>query len=215
MPLLFHRTLRPAGELGVWQTAEDASFFRERLPLTRAEIAYVDGIPGAGRRKEWLASRYLLHKMSGRTVRGTVLKDEYGKPHLEGSDWQISLSHTRRYVAVLAGPELCGVDIQVLVPKIERLAPKFMRPEETASVLPATRLEHLHVYWGAKEALYKAYGRRQLDFRENILVTPFAYDLETGRTTGAVVKDDLLLEFEIRYEKIGNTVLVTAVEGEV
>ena len=211
MPLLFHRTLMPAGELGVWRTEEDEWFFRTRLPLTAAETAYIDSIPGAGRRKEWVASRYVLHKMSGRAVRGTVLKDEYGKPHLEDSDWQISLSHTRRYVAVLAGPELCGVDIQVLVPKIERLAPKFMRPEESASLQPATRLEHLHVYWGAKEALYKAYGRRQLDFRENILVTPFAYDLETGRTAGAVVKDDLLLEFEIYYEKIGDTVLVMAI----
>ena len=210
MPLLFHRNRSPAGELGVWETTEAEAFFRSRLPLTTAEVAYMDSIPGAGRRKEWVASRYLLHRMSGREVRGAVFKDEYGKPHLADSDWQISLSHTRRYVAVIAGPELCGVDIQVLVPKIERLAPKFMRPEESASLQPATRLEHLHVYWGAKEALYKAYGRRQLDFRDHLFVQPFDYRATGGQTTGAVVKDDLLLEFTVAYERIGDTVLVTA-----
>ena len=213
MPLLIHRHLRPSGELGIWETTEPEQYFRERLPLLPDEVAYIDSIPGAGRRLEWVASRYLLHKMSGRAVRGAVLKDQYGKPRLEHSAWQISLSHTARSVAVLAGPKPCGVDIQVLVPKIERLAPKFMRPEELESLSPATRLEHLHVYWGAKEALYKAYGRRQLDFKTHIHIRPFEYDLRSGLATGRIVKDDWIQRFVVRYEILnGDTILVTAVK---
>ena len=210
MPLLSHTTLAPAGELGVWRTTEPETYFRTRLPLTPDEAAYIDGIPGAGRRKEWLASRYLLHKMSGRAVRGAVYKDKFGKPHLENSKWQISISHTRDRVAVMAHPRRCGVDVQVLVPKIERLAPKFMRPEELASLDPATRLAHLHVYWGAKEALYKAYGRRQLDFRSHIHITPFAYGASPV-FFGCLKKEHWQLPFRCHYAVTDGVVLVRAV----
>ena len=210
MPLLSHTTLSPAGELGIWQTTEPEAYFRERLPLTPEEAAYIDGIPGAGRRREWLASRYLLHKMSGRAVRGVVFKDRFGKPHLENSAWQISISHTRDRVAVMAHPRRCGVDIQVLVPKIERLAPKFMRPEELASLTPTTRLEHLHVYWGAKEALYKAYGRRQLDFRSHIHIRPFRYG-ESSLFFGCIEKEDFKQHFRLHHQQDNQIILVTGI----
>ena len=67
-----------------------------------------------------------------------------------------------------------------------------MRKVESDSLDEGTRLEHLHYYWGAKEALYKCYGRRRLDFKEHILIEPFEY-AENGKTTGTVIKDDFKL----------------------
>jgi phosphopantetheinyl transferase (holo-ACP synthase) len=87
------------------------------------------------------------------------------------------------------------------------LAHKFLRPEELVSLKPATRLEHLHVYWGAKEALYKAHGRRQLDFRQDILMEPFDYQ-PIGSTTGRVCKDGFDEKFDVFFEKMGEYVLV-------
>ena len=211
MPILFHRYLHPEGELGLWRIEEPEDFFLEQLQLSTKEAAYIQEIKGH-RRLEWLAGRLLLHKMSGRDFRGACLKDEFGKPYLEGSLYDISLSHSREMASVLAAPRNVGVDIQKLVPKIERIAHKFMRPAESESLEANTRLEHLHVYWGAKECLYKAYGRKELDFREHIFIEPFVYDLEKGRCTGRVEKGKHVSWYQLYYEKIEDFMLVYALE---
>jgi len=212
MSLIFHRHLTPVGELGIWKIEEDEKFFFERLDLYPQEMEQISEMKGH-RRLEWLAGRYLLHLMSGREIRGACLKDEYGKPHLEGSEYQISISHSHEQVAVLAAPVAVGVDIQFLVEKIWRIACKFMRPEESESLKPATSLEHLHVYWGAKEALYKAYGRREVDSRENLLIEPFAFSPDGGRTTGWIRKEGFEMELDVFYEmREGGYVLVWALE---
>ncbi|MBK6905486.1 MAG: 4'-phosphopantetheinyl transferase superfamily protein [Saprospirales bacterium] len=212
MGLLLHRHLAPEGELGIWKIEETESFFLDQLGLFPQEKKQIDEMKGH-RRLEWLAGRYLLHYMSGREIRGACLKDEFGKPYLEGSAFQISISHSHERVAILAAPFAVGVDVQILVDKIWRIAHKFMRPEESESLLPQTSLEHLHVYWGAKEALYKAYGRRELDFREHLYITPFAFSPSGGQTTGWIRKDGFIMELEVSYEIWEDTyVLVWAVE---
>lgn len=212
MGLLLHRHLIPEGELGIWKIEESEAFFREKLDLLPQEQAQIDNMKGH-RRLEWLAGRYLLHYMSGREIRGACLKDEFGKPYLEGSTYHISISHSHGQVAIMAAPEVVGVDIQLLVEKIWRIAYKFMRPEESESLLPATSLEHLHVYWGAKEALYKAYGRREIDFHEHLHIEPFPFSPLGGKTIGWIRKDQRPMEMEVSYElREGGFVLVWARE---
>ena len=151
--------------------------------------------------------------MSGRKKRGACIKDEHGKPYLENSLFEISISHSRDLAAVIAAPQAVGIDIQKIVSKIERIAHKFMREEEMASLQEETRLEHLHVYWGAKEALYKAYGRRQLDFKEHIFINPFEYDVTNGRCSGYTEKENEHIPFQLQYELVGQDyMLVYAVE---
>jgi len=211
MPLFLHKSLPKKGELGLWKIVEEEAFFLEQLDLSTEEEAQINTIKGRGR-LEWLASRWLLHIMSGRVRRGVCLKDEFGKPYLEGSSFQISISHSWGIAAVMAAPYAIGLDIQKFVPKISRIAHKFMRVEETESLEEATRLEHLHIYWGAKEALYKAYGRKKLDFQGHIHISPFAFDLEKGTCQGLTHKLDYKKKFDIFYEKIGDYYLVYALE---
>lgn len=163
------------------------------------------------RKLEWLASRWLLHLMSGRAIRGACLKDENGKPYLENSFFDISISHSRELVAVIAAPQAAGIDIQRIVGKITSISHKFLREEERVSLVDKNALEPLHVYWGAKEALFKAYGRKQLDFRQHILIKPFEFNLRIGKCFGSVQKEDYQADFEIRYEQIDDYILVYAV----
>ncbi len=213
MPLIFHRNLKSEGELGLWRIQEEEAFFLEKLDLFPREELLLVNLKGR-RRLEWLASRWLLHLMSGRKVRGACLKDEFGKPYLDNSFFEISISHSREFVVVMAGPQPVGIDIQKLVGKIESISHKFLRPEELESLSQQDRLEHLHVYWGAKEALYKAYGRRQLDFREHIHIEPFEFNLRVGSCTGWVRKEDFNETFELRYEQIGEYILVYGIQIE-
>jgi phosphopantetheinyl transferase len=205
--LFVQKNIEPEGKIGIWKIAEDASFFLENLDLTAVERAQLSEL-APKKRLEWLAARYLLHLMSEREVRSAVLKDEFGKPFLENSKWYISFSHSHELAAVIAAPFPVGIDIQFIVPKIERIAHKFMRPEELASLDETHRTEHLHAYWGAKEALYKIYGRRQLDFREHIFIGTFDVNDAGTPFFGKVVKGDYDQKFALQFERMGDYLLV-------
>ena len=212
MPLFRHQYLSPEGELGIWKIEEEETFFLNRMQLTDEEGLELKKILGKGRRLEWLAGRWLLHTMSGREVRGSCYKDEFGKPHLEGSFFEISISHSNKMAAVMAAPRSIGVDIQKVVSKIERIAHKFMREEESGSLVETTRLAHLHVYWGAKEALYKAYGRKELDFKQHLIVSPFEFREEGGNFVATINKGDFNQNFTLEYEYFNEFVLVYGME---
>lgn len=200
--------------LGLWKIEEEESFFLEELDLQPAEQAELALIRDCRRRSEWLACRYLAHQMlleQGAQERIPLLKDDCGKPHIQELPLHLSMSHSHGLVAVALAEVPVGVDIQRYTSRIGVLAHKFMRPEELDNLQESSRLEHLHFYWGAKEALYKAYGRRQIDFRQNLLVEPFDYR-EIGRTTASVCKDDFLRSYDVCFEKDRDNFLVYCLE---
>ncbi|MCB9051448.1 MAG: 4'-phosphopantetheinyl transferase superfamily protein [Lewinellaceae bacterium] len=209
MPVMLHQHIEPEGaEMGLWRIEEPEDWFTGRLDLRPEEKQQLARIKGQRRRVEWLAARQLVHHMSGREKRGAFLKDEYGKPHLEGSAYHISISHSHELAAAIAAPMPAGIDIQYLVPRIVRLAPRFLSPEEMASLRPQEHIEQLHVYWGAKEALYKAYGRRALDFRAHIHIMPFVYDPAGGSCSGRVAAEGDDIGFKLKYLRLENYILV-------
>ncbi|RMF04840.1 MAG: 4'-phosphopantetheinyl transferase superfamily protein, partial [Bacteroidetes bacterium] len=168
--------------------------------LYPSELRQLGSIKGR-RRLEWLAARQLVHQMSGRQQRGAFVKDGYGKPHLAHSPWHISVSHSHKLAAAIASPSLCGIDIQFMVPKITRLAHRFLNAQEAASIVAAHELDQLHFYWGAKEALYKAYGKGKLDFRQHLSVLPPTPWADSGQTKGFVKLSDQTLAFQLYYER--------------
>lgn len=208
MALVKHENIDEVTEVGVWRLEEGEHWYLEQLNLTEEELSEINAyLPK--KREEWLASRWLLHEMSGREVRGKVLKDAFGKPHLEHSEWTISLSHSVDCAAVLASANACGVDIQRLENRILRMAPRFMSAVELRNVDTAIDVEKIHVYWGAKEALFKLYSEGNVDFRQNLIVEPFHYT-ENGSTTAIIDMPDRYIECKIEYEKIDDYILVLA-----
>lgn len=193
--------------LALWHLTEEEDFFLHQMELyalEREELNYLKG----HRRTEMLAARWLLHEVMGGEPRVPCLKDEHGKPFLKDFGGFISLSHSNDWIAIQVADRPVGVDIQVITPKIERIIGKFMREDERECLDQAHFLEHLHVFWGAKEALYKAYGKRELDFRGHIFIDPFSYDLSNGHCTGTIRKGDFFENYHLKYEKIGDYILV-------
>ncbi|HPK10217.1 MAG TPA: hypothetical protein PK147_02025 [Saprospiraceae bacterium] len=174
MPLLLKKYFEPDIELGLWQVTEPVSFFEERLPLYEAEKEEIAPL-NSRKLLEWYSSRYLLHLMSGREIRGACLKDSYGKPYLQGSEYHISMSHSGNICAVVASKLNVGIDVQVVVEKIDRIKSKFLNEIELNELGIHDVIHKLHIYWGAKECLFKIYGRKSVDFRKNLLVSPFEY----------------------------------------
>lgn len=212
MPLLLHEHFHAPGEWGLWHITEAEEWLRQHLALSSAETEALNRIKGTGRRREFLAARMLLHHMSGRPERGELFKDEAGKPHLRGSAFHVSISHTTNYAAAIAHPNPCGVDVQRIVPRIRRLAGKFVGAKEQAQLTAAFELLQLHLIWSAKEAMYKAFGRRQIDFKEHLFVDlgPFTSATTTG--TARLKKGEIEMLFDLYFKIYDDFVLVGCVE---
>lgn len=222
MPLLLTRHPAPDTTFGIWQAAEEEAFFREELPLSPEEEAEITYLKHDLRRHEWLAGRWLLHKLTGSPQRLPLAKDAFSKPFFpENQQLACSLSHSHGIVgALILGEQqttnnqqatsnqqriTCGCDIQVLVSKMPRLASKFLSEEEEKFVRQhsaTAQFDLLHVFWTAKESLYKAYGLKALDFRAHLRVEPFDWKEQRGHSIGWVEKEGFRQSYHLQFEKI-------------
>ncbi len=207
MPLL--RSCHPfaLATFAVWQMEEEEAFFRENLTLSAGETQELAGLKG-NRRQEWLAVRWLLHRISGHDLRLPLAKDAFSKPFFPASSGRAcSLSHSLGLVGALVAEQsggALGCDLQVLVEKMTRLAPRFLNlPEKEFVEKHSTehQFDLVHLFWTAKESLYKAYGIKELDFRQHIFVAPFDWDGRSAATTAAIIKNDYHQEFQLWMEK--------------
>jgi phosphopantetheinyl transferase len=145
------------------------------LPLTVLEDEELATITHPAQRVEWLACRAAVRQLAeAQGIRYEGLrKDSFGKPHLINSRCHISLSHTGGWAAaVLHQTRPVGIDIEPVRDQFRRVVPRVLSEPEIVDA--AGDPNRLAVYWCAKEALYKLYGKRQLTFREHLHVEPFA-----------------------------------------
>ena len=215
MPLQEYHITEPHGRLGLWHITEDEDYFLRKLPLSDSEKAEIAAVTGR-KKLEKLAGKLLIKQLTGWAY--SVVKDDFGKPFFKDSDLYLSLSHSGDYVVGIISEHVVGIDIQYITPKIERVAPRVMNENKLKNLDPNNHLEHLHVYWGAKEALYKAYGQRSLDFKKHIIIEPFNYTLGSRSSVGTKITEGVVLannrthRFDIFYKKIKNYILVYAIE---
>lgn len=216
MPLLLTAHPFENAVFGLWQIAENEAFFRDDLPLTGSEEAELAKHQNPLRRLEWLAGRWLLHKLTNAPQRLPLAKDAFSKPFFpENQHLACSLSHSKGTVGayivesrsgLARSQQSIGCDIQVLTDKMTRIAHKFLNEAEQQFVdsCPETEnLDLLHLFWTAKESLYKAYGLKELDFRKHMLVENIEWDGLHGTATGSVAKGDFQQSFQLIFNKIG------------
>jgi 4'-phosphopantetheinyl transferase len=182
--------------LAVWQTTETEEDINGTWQETAMRYEIPASITHPHRRAQWLASRVLLHHIHPNEK---VVYDENGKPWLSVPHRHISFSHTASYIALLSSPEACGIDIEIVSPKVERIAHKFLKPVELDAAMSGANPETLYVYWCAKEALYKVFGRKGVSLKDNITVQPFEYADGGGKITAALQFENITFEKTIQY----------------
>ena len=197
---------------GIWHVTESDAYFEEHMQLFPLEVKEISLLKNR-KKSEWLASRYLLHTLSKRKLRGACLKDQFGKPYLEGSSWYISMSHSADYVAVAASPSPVGVDIQLRLPKIYRIAPRFLNENELKMCEGEKAIDYMHILWGAKECVYKAYGRKEVDFRKHIRIDFFNHEAGQAVFTGSFRKDEQSMKFIFHSKTIENFIFVYGISN--
>ena len=123
------------------------------------------------RKMEFLTSRILLKKLFGECI--VVKYNRHGSPYIENSDWNISITHSGKYVAVARSKYPLGIDVEQITEKLERIKHKFSSTEELKNIYYKENLMHLALYWSAKESVYKLVGNEALIFDENMIIEEF------------------------------------------
>ncbi len=158
---------------------------------------------------QWLSSRKALDVLGVQA--SEVVKDEFGKPHLASGNEHISISHCEKYAVAIRGAKLVGIDIEEITPRIERIAARILHPSELEIVDQNERLTTLYLLWSAKEAMYKLYGKKAVDFREHMRALPFKAEAN-GKFTMEFLKHEKPSAYQMNYEVFDNHTLVW-VEG--
>lgn len=206
MPLLSIKEVSPRQTLGLWELSEHPAELLALLGNDKLIEGY-QGINHEWRQRQWLASRVLL-KAIAKDIDTAVRYDSCNKPYLPHSHLKISISHSNNLVAVIIDDrEETGIDIELVKPKIEKIAEKFMSDEETEALDKENVIDSLYVHWCAKEALYKLYGKKELIFKEHLIVDPFKYEGK-GIINGSIRTNKLTGTYKLQYEKTGDHMLV-------
>lgn len=143
-----------------------------------------------------------------------IIYDTHGKPHFTIGTRQVSFSHSGDYAAIMISDSNAGIDFELIRPKVMNIIHKFMNEEELKSLNGVFQAEHAHVYWGAKEALYKVYGKQELIFKNNIIIDPFSYTANKGYFKAKLIVNDYKKNFRLYYEVIKGYMLVHIVNPD-
>ncbi len=179
----------------VWKIEETIEFFLTRLPYELKDLP----AQNESRNLQWLAARYLLYII---TDQGLITKDEFQKPFLLNDNRYISISHSYDVAAVILSRRSCGIDIEKDLPRIQRIASKYMSSVDIERISGSQYQEHLYKVWCSKEAMYKAYGLGLLDFKQNLFLDISAIQSNVNHFTGSLRKNEDVLDFQLRYHKL-------------
>ncbi len=208
MPLIKKKNITPTIYLAVWEISETLDELLDDFIINENEIESYKAITNEGRKKQWLVSRKLLFELSNKSDLW-IAHDDNRKPVLNDEHLSISISHTQNYVAILLGENIhLGIDIEKLTPRIHKIRHKFCSQDENEFLNnDENLLQRLYVIWSAKEALFKMYGKGNLDFRKNLHIQPFEFS-PPGTLKTFIRCHTLDAEIDLFYDLIGDHVLV-------
>jgi phosphopantetheinyl transferase len=220
MPLFYQQDINPGATMALWRIEEDEDFFQVRLPV-RSDIR------SPQKRLQHLAGRHLLQVLEPGFRYGSLRVAASGRPYLEDGSIDFSLSHTEGVAAAaMTRTGRAGIDVEHATPRIERIMPRFLHPEELAWVrrqdppsfaagLPDAAPWVLPtLLWSAKETVYKWQGAKGVEFHEEIRFDPF--DLQPSGSIDFRFLRGVDIRLELGYQVMGGlcvTWLTASCEG--
>jgi 4'-phosphopantetheinyl transferase len=175
MPLILCHIINESTFLGVWKIDETSESLRQQLYLDENDEKYLGSFGNEGRKRHWLSYRLILQELL-KTRQVKVIYDKYGKPRIPDFTGHFSVTHSGDFAAAIVSYTMpVGIDIERIRERIERVAERFLSLGEMEQISENDRLEKLHICWGAKESLYKLYGKPEIDFQKDIHIKPFDY----------------------------------------
>jgi len=154
----------------VWEVTENIDELK--LLLRELDENEFEQIVSAKRKLEFLGIRVALNELLGEEVR--ISYTEERKPYLINKKYEISVSHSGKWIAVMIHPQrLVGVDIEIPTDKIQKIYTRFLSKTEQGELSNGLDLKKLQIAWSAKEVLYKIIGKEAVDFANQLRIFPF------------------------------------------
>lgn len=209
MPFL-KKTETTAGTIGIWLLSETSSELFPLVELSNSEKTFFNALKNERRRKEYLAVRALLKKLTGADVNITYQKS--GRPKLKNHLANISISHSADMAVVMISEKYIGIDVENIHRKISHITRRFLSPAEMQQVeqIPDKQLMQI-IYWSAKEAIFKCTTEENIQFNRQINIKPFNLK-EEGKFSAELTSGEHKSHFELGYFLVENNVVVYCVE---
>lgn len=183
-------------QIGIWKIEESIEELEYLLNESIIDNNDYKKIKSNNRKKEWLSTRVLLQRM----LNNELLEIQYDtnrKPILN-NNIKVSISHSKGYVALmLSDVKEVGIDIQVPKNNIGKGVSVFMSPIELDKIGEKNYIEKLHIYWCAKESLYKYIGDNKLNIYSHFKINPFQIS-KSGKFNGLVYPTNEIVN--LKYE---------------
>lgn len=170
----------------------------EEISLSSQEKMKYAEMTSRKRRQEWLTCRVLLSNVLGKEF---ILEyQSNGKPYLLQPKKNISISHSKEYVAIAIAEKKIGIDIEKIDKRILKLKEKILNSREVNRFVAADE-RVLHIIWGIKESVYKQQSE-EINYLEDIEVK------KIGENTAEVqVKNHLQ---KVEFFEIDNNMIVVS-----
>ena len=210
MALFLTKELDNGASIYVWDITETEEELLAMGSIPSEELEELSLIRSESRRKEKLAERALLNTLFEDKV--YLGHHDNGKPFLQNSLREISITHSRRFVAIITHPsEDLGIDIECLDRDFSAVEAKALSEDEIDDLADNKRNIQLAIYWCTKEALFKRMSLMEVDFAEQIEVDKFRVHDEGWLEATFYHKDGTEDEFELEYMVFENHIMVWVV----
>lgn len=164
--------------------------------ITAEDVASASRFQNERRRSEHLAWRRVVRRELGRGI--SISYNEVGAPEVDIPNTHISVAHGAGCVAVAISDQRVGIDIESRERDFARASSRYMSEHEAQL---STKEWWPAAVWTAKEALYKLFGRRGVELRDDLKIV--AYNADNKQIT-AQLPDNIMaiVDIELYDESI-------------
>ena len=191
-------------KLLVWEITQSVDELVSGFENFALFAADYEKISSDKRKLEFLGTRWLLKILLEKEV--NVQYTAEGKPYLIDGSYNVSLSHSGKWMAVMIHPtRQVGIDIECPTDKILKVYKRFLSETEQAELSDGKDIKQLQIAWSAKEALYKIIGKEAIDFANQLQLLPFKVQSEGKITAQHLVTNTV---YQLTYNQTAAYTLV-------
>ncbi len=180
-----------SNDLLLWKLSETETQLSNLLNISLSSKSKLDLIKSSSQRRQFLGVQNLLnlHK-----IKNDMLSyDDNGKPHLLNNKF-ISISHSFDYCGVIVSNVKVGLDIEKFRSKILNISKKFVS-ESDLGLIKLNSIENVTKVWSIKEAVFKAFGHNEIDFKKNIIIK--SVNKEFNKANVLIFKNEISENYSI------------------
>jgi len=176
---------------GIWAITESVTTLLGKGDFNENEKIYLEKIKNINRKKQSIASKLILNKISNKKI--DVYYNKFGAPFCKKIK-NISISHSNNLSAALISNEKIGIDIQYKSKKLQLIKNKFINENDLNHSFEQDFF--LHYVWCSKEAIYKTLNGLTCSFKKHI----FIKNLSENESLGLYIRKNKKIKFRIYHE---------------